>query len=218
MSSPQGKTHPLFKVMKPFAKQIDVKGYSVDKEISLFTADESFKLKKNQINNMYIALSVVALQSTSLSIRYNDEDKFERLMSGQEIIVHKELQHTHKIKGIRQMLIGNKHVDFYLPAFHICLEPSDPKHNARARRASMEEYSDRYNKAMNNLFSIRLENYTTTRQDLGRYMEWLKANRKQTEETINENLYAIACNTIPYFITHKQFSSLLNGTKLHLTQ
>lgn len=217
-SSSKGKTHPLFEIMRPFSTPINIKGYSAHKEMYLFESDESFKLKKNQVNNLYIALSVVALQSTSLSIRYNDEDNFERMMSAQEAIVHKELINTHKVKCIRQMLVGNKHVDFYLPAFHICLEPSDPKHNARARRSKMEQYSDHYNKRMKDLFSIRLEKYISTRQDLKRNIEWMKVNRKQTDTDINENLYAIACHTLPYFITHKRFSSLLNGPSIQLVQ
>lgn len=215
----QRKADPLINKMRPYVSKIKYKGTSIEDEIDLYVHDSSLRRQMDAVIDHYLALSLACFGSMSSTYHFESDPKFDRSMSGHEHIIYQEVTKTHKVKCIRQLLIGDSHADMYLPAFHICIEPSSASYFSRSKRSRAEELADYKRKRINDLYSFRIEKFDSTRQDIRKLIDWLKLDRGVTDlEYANDNFFKLACHSLPYFISHGEFISLLNGKHLTLVQ
>ncbi len=215
----QRKADPLINKMRPFVSKIKYKGTSIEAEIDQYMHDCYLRQHMDTVINHYLALSLACFGSMSNTYHFEKDPRFDRSISGHEHIIYQEITRTHQVKCIRQLLIGDSHADMYLPAFHICIEPSSAKYFSRSKRSRAEELADYKRKRINDLHSFRIEKFETTRQDIRKLIDWMKLNKGVTDlDYANDNFFLMACHSLPNFIPYRDFLALINGKHLTLVQ
>jgi hypothetical protein len=207
------KLLPFCLQVKPFAEN---KMRMNDLEFARYQRCSLLQGRQNEVINYYLALSVETLRYTSRAFHSDECIKFDRSISGQEDLVFKLVDKTIQIPCVRQLLIGGKNSDLYLPSIHICLEPASDRYNSLSKRSRADDHTDKERWFMNDLHSIRIEDYKG--KQLYYVIEELRRTRSFAPLNIQSNMFVMAIRTLPRFIPYNQFLLLMGemprGTRL----
>lgn len=193
-----------------YHKQLQYGSKPLENEINLYTTSDLLPKIKNQVIDHYFALSAITLKELSYKYHFEENARYDRLMSAHESLIHKILNQTHKIHFIRQLLIGGTHCDIYIPRIHLCIEPSSIRYFSQPARAKAEAIADYERHCMNGLFTWRTEDYKRSNKDLGLILDNLALTMPRlTSSEVTENFYSMAVRTLPRFITYGSFCHLM---------
>lgn len=163
--------------------------------------------RREMVIDYWLAFSVEKLKCDSNHFHFNYNTKFNRSISGQEDLVAYSIKRNMNLRYWRQLLIGGKHADLYIPEIHICLEPASPRHNSNAKRSRISEYADNDRIKMNDLQSVDIETYNA--RFFYPLMDGLCRERLLSKERQLDNLFKIAMQTLPRFIHHKELIGMI---------
>jgi hypothetical protein len=186
----------------------------LDNQFFLYSQDGLLPSKPNLVIRYYMALSMVTLNEVSERYRDKPNSKYHNLMSGHESLVSKILTNEYQLPHIRQLLIGSSHSDFYIPKYHLSIEPSSDRYFATPARSRAEEQSEFQRRAMNELVTLRTENYKATGKILKSVIEdYERRNLIAPLAKIKMNMYSMAIHTLPRFIPYKAFLWIIDETE-----
>jgi hypothetical protein len=190
-------------IVLPYSRKLG--GAVLDEQFSKYSQDGLLLSKPNTVIKYYWALSMVTLNDLSLTCKESDT-KYDNIMSGHESLVSKILMNDYKLPFMRQLLIGSSHSDFYIPKYHLSIEPSSDRYFSTPARSRAEVQSEHQRKQMNNLVTLRIENYKTTGKTL-KYVinDYERRNPNIPISQIKMNMYSMAIQTLPRFIPYKAF-------------
>jgi hypothetical protein len=210
--SQQDSIRRLIPMVEPYAERVKkTKNSPVTWNEARYDELESISSNKSMILNCYYALSVATLRNLSNKYHSDHDPSFDRCISSHEYLIREKLLHEHGLQSMRQLLIGNTHADIYVPALHLCIEPSSEKYFSRSRRSKAEDESDRERMREFNLPTWRTENYGRTAQQLrSMVLHFTGKNQSGSIEQIQNNLYSMAWYTLNRFMPYE---SLKNITK-----
>lgn len=183
----------------------------VRNEVLLYSQDSLLQSKRDIVINYYWSLSIETL--THISSRYNLEKniKFDGLISGHESLILKLLNNTHNLPCIQQLLIGGSHSDFYIPKFHLSIEPSSERYFSTSERHRAEAISEFERAKMSKLVTWRTEDYKRTSRDLKSIIKDFEITRPPLNPSeIKQNMFVMAVHTLPRFIPYKNFLYLMD--------
>lgn len=186
----------------------------LDNQFYHYSQDGFLTSKSNLVIRYYMALSIVTLNEVSERYKDKPSSKYHNLMSGHESLVSKILTNEYQLPHIRQLLIGSSHSDFYIPKYHLSIEPSSDRYFATPARSRAEDQSEYQRKAMNELVTLRTENYKATGKILKSVIDdYERRNFIAPLTKIKINMYSMAIHTLPRFIPYKAFVWMLNDTE-----
>lgn len=175
----------------------------MDEQFSKYKDDGLLMSKPNTVIRYYLALSMATLHELSLSCKNKNNSKYDNLMSGHEALVAKILTNEFKLPFVRQLLIGSSHSDFYVPMYHLSIEPSRDRYYSTSARARAEEQSEYQRKLMNELVTLRIENYRSTSKDLRLVIGNYGLRPPLSLLNVKNNIFRMAMHTLPRFIPYK---------------
>ena len=183
----------------------------LNEQFHKYQGDTLLPSKPNTVIRYYLALSMVTLNELSLNNKNNSKSKYDNLMSGHEALVSKILINDFQLPFVRQLLIGSSHSDFYIPKYHLSIEPSSDRYFSTSARVRAEVQSEYQRKLMNDLVTLRTESYSSTSKDLRLVMNSYRLSPALSFLTIKNNLFVMAMQTLPRFIPHKEMSLLIES-------
>lgn len=207
----------LSKIMNGYAeKRKTSKKSPLENEISFYDSSKLLRLNKSKIIDYYFALSVATLRLLSDRCHSDTNPKYDRCISSHETVIGQVLNKEYGLPVVRQLLIGGSHSDFYLPDLHVCIEPSSERYFSKSSRVRSEDITAKTRYLMNDLQVIPMENYYRTSKTLKIIIEGLKRERpRQDTLGIQNNLFTMACSTLPRFISCKDLSLLVMNNPIH---
>lgn len=207
-SSVRDELKPYYQKVQYFSSKL--KNVVLDDQISKYTEDGLLLSKPNTVIRYYFALSMVTLHELSISCKNKNNSKYDNLMSGHEALVAKILTNEFKLPHVRQLLIGSSHSDFYVPMYHLSIEPSSDRYYSTSARARAEEQSEYQRKLMNQLVTLRIENYRSTSKDLRMVMENYSLRPSLSLSVVKKNIFRMAMQTLPRFVPYKALIQMVD--------
>lgn len=194
--------------VKPFADtDVTKRGSRNDIEEHKYLGCSLLQSRREIVVYYWLALSVEKLRCDSNYFHFKNDKSFNRSISGQEDLVSYSIKRNMDLTVCRQLLIGNKHADLYIPEIHTCLEPASPRHNSNTKRSRIGGYTDKTRQRMNDLQSVDIETYDA--RLFYPLMDGLCRERLLSKANQSENLFIMAMQTLPRFIHHKELLELI---------
>lgn len=194
--------------VKPFADtDVTERGSLNITEEQKYLECSLLKSRREMVIDYWLALSVEKLRCDSNKFHFRKDKSFNRSISGQEDLVAYSIKRNMNLTICRQLLIGGKHADLYIPDIHTCLEPASPRHNSNSKRSRISEYTDEDRQRMNDLQSVDIETYNA--RLFYQIMDGLCRERLITKDKQGNNLLTMAMHTLPRFIFHKELLGMI---------
>ncbi len=195
--------------LKPYS--VKLQRHTLDTQHNDYLKCGLLASKPSAVIHYYMALSLVTLREVSDLYSKNINSKYNNLMSGHESLVSKILTNDYQLPHIKQLLIGASHSDFYIPKYHLSIEPSSDRYFATSARSRIEEQSEYQRKLMNDLVTLRIENYRSTGRIIKTVIEdYERRKLNACFAQIKANIFSIAIQTLPRFVPYKAFVWMIN--------